>query len=29
MRKTNENGAKIMTFGFINNDKYNDLVTTD
>jgi len=29
MKDTNIKGAKIMTFGFINNDKYNDLVTTD
>ena len=24
-----EEGTKILTFGFINNDKYNDLVTTN
>jgi hypothetical protein len=29
MSASNQNGAKIMAFGFINNDKYNDLVTTD
>ena len=29
MSKSNHNGAKIMAFGFINNDKFNDLVTTD
>ena len=29
MSKPNLDGAKIMTFGFINNDKFNDLVTTD
>ena len=25
----NGEGTKILTFGFINNDKYNDLVTTN
>ena len=29
MKDSNVKGSKIMTFGFINNDKYNDLVTTD
>ena len=24
-----DQGTKLLTFGFINNDKYNDLVTTN